>query len=523
GGEASSPSPWEGVRGRATSNNLTTPLPAEHPQPQTRMLFVYLKQPKLISQAILVTALPLLSYIYIYIRGAQHPEWRGEGEWPTAWDWFTDFITIQQGQDELGPGLSLENFFTAEFPALMAHELTWLVLVGGLLGITCLGKRRAIFLYSTLAIYMLFCWAYRFGNWFQVIIPVYPIFLIGVAAGVEALYKWQWLNPLHSDINPYSDKNLHFDINIDSSRKINLPPSPKPVEGELASTGSANDFWEVLKVGTVPHSDKNLTTVSQKNRAPVLIILNLLMLILVGYRLTTNLPRANQQGLPTDTGLFAGWAVLADQPPANITLYTDFEERVALQYLQTMWQLAPTMRLDDIVEPSAEPRYITRRALTADPTLLDLHKQVPYALGEQIIMLTEQPLTALPDQATPVVVPFGESLTLQGYHINPSPDNFSNTQITLYWHTDQPLPADYTISVRPLHGGQPISLNDAPLIQDHQPVWGLYPTSRWRVNELIADMYTLPLPVQPNALQIVIYYAIDDGFENLAVQVIELE
>lgn len=31
--------------------------------------------------SILAAALPLISYAYVYIRGAQHPEWRGAGEW----------------------------------------------------------------------------------------------------------------------------------------------------------------------------------------------------------------------------------------------------------------------------------------------------------------------------------------------------------------------------------------------------------------------------------------------------------
>ncbi|MDM8527189.1 DUF2723 domain-containing protein [Anaerolineales bacterium HSG24] len=450
------------------------------------MLLIYLKQPKLIGQAIIVTALPLLSYAYIFIRGTQHPEWRGEGEWATAWDWFTDFITIQQGQDELGPGLSLEQFFTTEFPALMGQELTLIILIGGLLGIAFLGWRRAIFLYSTLSIYMLFCWAYRFGNWFQVIIPAYPIFLIGVAAGVAALNRWL-------------SKNSISLLNFSTWKEIII-----------------SRFCTYSGINEKIRNDLSFLS-------PLYTIANLIMLILACYHLIANLPQANQRNQPTDTGLDLGWLILADQPPADITLLTDFEERVALQYLQTMWQLAPTMHLSEKGDTPLLPHYLTRRAHAANPTQLDLSRHHPHALGEQIIMLTDNPLTELLGKATPSPLPFGDLLTLQGYHISPANDYNPNTQITLYWQTDQSLSADYTISVRPMRDGQPISLNDTPLIQDHQPVWGLYPTSQWQPSELVADVYALPLPVRPDALQIVVYYALDDGFENLAVQMVEFQ
>ena len=104
------------------------------------VFFSYLKRPKFTSQAIGLALLPLISYAYIYIRGAQHPEWRGIGQWPSTWAWFIQFITIQQGRDELAPGLSLDTIFTNEFPSLMGQELTWLVFFGGLLGLAYLGS-----------------------------------------------------------------------------------------------------------------------------------------------------------------------------------------------------------------------------------------------------------------------------------------------------------------------------------------------------------------------------------------------
>jgi hypothetical protein len=205
-----------------------------------------LRRPKLILGSALLLMLPVISYAYVYARGAAHPEWRGEGQWPSTWAWFVDFVTTQQGRDELAPGLSFGQFFTAEFPSLIWGELTWIVLVGGLVGLWWLGRRRALFIYGTLAIYLLFCWVDRFGNWFQVIIPTYPLVILGFGAGLSALWSRRWR----------SDAML------------------------LAVRG-------LILAGLVG---------------------------LVAYRLTLNLPRADQSHRSEDIGLDPGWVVLADGP-----------------------------------------------------------------------------------------------------------------------------------------------------------------------------------------------------------------
>ena len=63
-----------------------------------------------------------------------------------------------------------------------------------------------------------------------------------------------------------------------------------------------------------------------------------------------------------------------------------------------------------------------------------------------------------------------------------------------------------------------------PIIQDHEPVWGFYPTSRWAAGSLIRDMYTFELPqnTSPSAVQIVIYQASGSSFENVADQTLML-
>lgn len=405
----------------------------------------YLQQPGLVLRAVAVALLPLLSYGYVFVRGAQHPEWRGQGQWPSAWAWFVDFVTIQQGRDELAPGLGLANIFTAEFPSLMWHELTLLVFIGGLAGLAFLGRRRAIFLAGTLAIYVIFCWSYRFGNWFQVIIPAYPIFTIGFGA-------------------------------------------------LLAKAGEIGRRWRYTEAGLA-------------------LVLGLLVLVQLGR----NWPRANQRNLPAATGLQPGWAILADNPVSPALIAADFEERVALQYLVSVWGAAAGLTPVEAGTPFTGPAnaYISRRASIGAPDSIDVSRHFPQAAGAQLIALPVQPLQTLPPQARPADLDVGGEFRLVGWE---QIESAAGWQLALYWQASRPIATDYTVSVRPLAQGQLITGAGEAVIQDHQPVWGVYPTSRWRPGEIVRDVYALDLPpgITPDAAQVVVYRATDSGFENLA-------
>jgi hypothetical protein len=264
------------------------------------------------------------------------------------------------------------------------------------------------------------------------------------------------------------------------------------------------------------------------------------LILLLLYRFTTNLPRANQHNLPTDTGLDPGWAILADKPQAPAVIASDFSERVALQYLSSIWGAAPgvyptvpgdftPLTVGQVVNLS---HYITRRAIAATPQTVPLKEKYPQAAGEQLILLSDQPLTKLPSGIRPLDLPFGDTLKLAGWEQITNhyslPDEVAarlqraNWQIALYWQTSQPLTEDYTVSARPLVEGQVVAVNGEALIQDHQPVWGIYPTSRWHPGEIVRDVYALTLPenVTPEAIQIVVYKTSNTGFENLGEQTI---
>ncbi|MCO6452513.1 MAG: DUF2723 domain-containing protein [Caldilineales bacterium] len=145
-----------------------------------------LKRPKLILKAIFAALIPLLSYAFVYMRGAQHPEWRGQGDWTTAGQWFLDFISTQQGRNELTWALSPLG---GGFPEMVWAEISIVILALGVVGWALLGQRHLLLFGSTAIIYALFSFIDRFGNWYQVIMPLYPLFLLG--AGVSLARLWR--------------------------------------------------------------------------------------------------------------------------------------------------------------------------------------------------------------------------------------------------------------------------------------------------------------------------------------------
>jgi hypothetical protein len=447
-----------------------------------------LRRPGLIARCAGLALLPVASYAYVYVRGAAHPEWRGVGQWPSDWAWFVDFLTAHQGRDEMAPGLTLARFFTGEFPALIWGELTWLVLVGGLVGLWWLGRRRALFLYSTLAIYAVFCWVDRFGNWFQVIMPVYPLIILGFAAGLAAV----------------GDK-------------------PSAIGHRRSGVGN-------------PQSPiSNLQPLISNLQSLILIAL----VFLVAYRFAVSLPRADQSRRPEDTGLDPGWAVLADHPLPNSVIVGETDEWLALQYLVTIWEAQPPVIPRPLCRPDAAGTtavYLTRRAAAADPACLaERHR---YAAGVTLIRTQADPNTQLPDSAHPLTIGFGPTMALVGFGTQVAPgsddprsslastSHFSpRWRLSLYWQATAKSDIDYTISVRPLQKGALISGGDGqPVIQDHQPVWNAYPTSRWSPGEIVRDDYGLDLPGQvvPDGVQIVVYRVTAGGFENLGEATLSL-
>ena len=409
-----------------------------------------LRRPRLIAMALGLAAAPLLSYVFVYVRGAQHPEWRGVGQWADTWRWFWSFVSTQQGQSELT--WAFTPFLTAEFPSLIWREMTVPGLVIGLLGLLALrgparaaSQRRAAAIYATLTIYLVFCWVDRLGNWYQVIMPAYALLAIGIAAA--AVWAWD--------------------------------------QGEAVSRRASH--------GKALYASAIRT----------MLVLALLGLAL--YRGIVSFPQADSRDRPDDTGLAAGWAILADDPPPGTAIFAAQDEALAIDYLTDIWGQRPDVRV--VTSGEARRRLAHDAALAVTISVLplaaaeispDAHLS---ALGSTLVRMQRMPQWDAPADLLPWTHDFGPELRLIGGRVSRQRAT-GETVVLLVWQTRGAVGSDWSVSVRLTRGGQEL----AQLDRQH-PVHGAYPMTRWSPAEIVADAYafTLPAGARPDGLMVILY------------------
>jgi hypothetical protein len=424
-----------------------------------------LRRPRLILAALVLAALPLASYAFVYIRGAQHPEWRGVGQWASTWAWFWSFLSTRQGISELT--WSWRPFFTLEFPALIWRELTPVGLLAGLGGLWLLrdgrGKRRlAAALYATLVLYLAFCWIDRMGNWYQVIMPVYALLALGL--GLLADAGWR-------------------------------------LAADHAETGM---FWRV---------------------GMVVALLALLAYTFAGsYGRANSHNRPDDTALAPAWAMLAdapphGAAVLGTLPEEAALNYLTI-----IWGVRPDLRAVTSQQARGILAVGAPPLVVTQAALPLVPA--EVSPAAHYsALGRTLITLSAAPLTALPatDSASaggasaawrPWTHDFGDGVRLAGGYISTDTAT-GETVVRLVWLANARPAADWSVSVRLSHSGQQLAQFDRA-----HPVAGAYPTTRWSPGERVADAYSLRLPpgAAADALTVILYRRDGKGgFINLGV------
>ncbi len=448
-----------------------------------------LRRPRLIATAVALAALPLLGYLYVYARGAAHPEWRGVGQWANAGQWFWSFISTQQGRDELT--WSLAPFFTREFPSQIWGELTVPGLVAGLIGLAALGRRRALVLYATLAIYVVFCWIDRLGNWYQVIMPAYALVAVGIAATMD-----------------------HAMRRVTDDERRTTDDERRTTDDERRTT-----------------NDERRTTDDGRNtQYAVRAALILTLIALIAYRGALSFPRANSHGRADDTGLAPGWAILADDPAPGTAVLGTLDETLALNYLTEIWGERPDVRSVTSGQARAVlaqggPLAVTEAALPLVPAEISPASHYS-ALGRTLVAVSAAPAAGWPMGARsgdrpqqsadlrPWTHDFGPALRLAGGRVARNAAT-QETVVLLTWEARAKPAEDWSVSVRLTQGGQEI----AQLDRQH-PVAGAYPTSAWAPGEVIGDAYPFILPpgAAADGVTVILYRrAADGGFVNLDV------
>ncbi len=434
-----------------------------------------LRSLRTIVAAVAAALLPLASYAYVYIRGAAHPEWWGAGSWSDASQWFWSFVSTAQGREELGWGLEAGRaFFGNGFPELMWQELSLPFFVLGILGILLLNRRLVTLIYGFMGLTLLFSWAYRYGNWYQVILPVYPLILLGVAA----IFDWV-------------DRPRIERISTDKTKKIREnPPNPRSI------------------------------------------LLLSLIVIAIGWRLNASLPQADSRNRPSDDALDHA-AILLDQPlPTSANLFAAVDDALALQYLTEIWAIQPDAAVVSSQEAGRKlaagaPVLATWRAAQ---TLADeLPPEIAPAIQSHSPdwLLFAPPGQAPPSTAPQAVVdtPVTDGVTLHGYAAAPSPagapvtDGPQGLDVTLFWMLEGGAwPDELAISVRPTMDGAFIPSPDDPaaILQQDAPGPARGMMVATSAPAQVADAYRFPGAETADGITVIVYRPVDGGFENVA-------
>ncbi len=431
-----------------------------------------LRRPRIIIGAVAAAALPLTAYLYVYLRGAAHPEWWGAGDWTSVQEWFWAFVSTSQGREELmwafEPG---RPFLGGGFPELIWQELSWPLLLIGLIGITGFDRRLRFLLYSTLGFYLIFCWAYRFGNWFQVILPAYPLILLGIVPPVERLQR--------------------------AANALNVPWQQRALTvAPLILLGIAF-IWRV---------DQSLPRADSRYRPEDTALTR------AGQLLADPIPPQAGLFAPVDDALALTYLTQIWQIRPDLTVASRYQAEDLLargQVLFATWESVPTLFAeipngDQLAVQGFGTEWVQLRFPNTTPPLEGIHTTAP-------------PITRI-DQ------PIAPGLTLGGYAAGRSPSGAPihppappGVDVTLFWELDSGVwPADLSISVRPLRGDSLIPGSDGqPIQQDRpRPVHGLWRDRSEPVT--VADGYRLPMAQPADRLLVVIYTVEAGGFRNLA-------
>jgi hypothetical protein len=421
---------------------------------------------KVIGGAVVAACLPLISYLYVYQRGATHPEWWGDGPWQNVQQWFWVFVSTAQGREELGWGFEPGRaFFGNQFPELIWHELSLPLLLLGLIGIALLGRKPATLLYGTLAIYLVFCWAYRYGNWYQVILPAYPLLLLGVAAlassGIDYAERAGWRSAWR--LLPYG----------------------------------------LLTVALVWRFNASLPAANSRNRTEDTALDQAATLI--------------EQRLPQGARLFAE----VQDALALDYLINIWQIRPDLQVVSSP-QAADALRAEQPLLSTWSAATTLRNELPGD---LQTNLQLQSAAADWI-RFSPGPVELM----TPLILsktPVTDTLILFGYSTAIAPvsrildaDPPSALDITLYWQLSADWPSEVAISVRPTAEGHYLpdpAIQGAILQQDRaRPAHGLLAVHGDALEQPVADAYRFIGASEADGVQVILYRQHEGGFENLA-------
>ena len=445
------------------------------------------RQPKAIAGSVVAAMLPLLAYIWVYVRGSRHPEWWGSHDFDSPANWFWSFVSTAQGREELmwafEPGRPLLG---NGFPELMIQELSWPVLLAGVAGIAFLRRPLPFVLYATLALYMGFSWAYRFGNWFQVIMPAYALLLVGVGASAD-----RWESALEERRNA----------------------APLGKAARIAGAILASLPLALLAVATI-------------------------------WRFGASLPAADSRGRPGDNALIRPAILLSSQLPEGSAVFAPVEDALGIQYLGDIWGLRPDVRVVGSREAAAllrsQPVFSTLDgARTLVEEIAQFVRVQPVVVSPDWVLVPPAASTNLDAaQYWPELQAYAldglalDEVSLIGYELAPSPsgepvieDSTPAFDIVLTWRLrNGTWPEGLSVSVRPTVGHRFVAAQGDPgaIVQSDRslPVQLALNAPPTDADVVIRDPFRVQFPDDAASgdvgIAVILYRTTAAGFEDVA-------
>jgi hypothetical protein len=217
--------------------------------------------------------------------------------------------------------------------------------------------------------------------------------------------------------------------------------------------------------------------------------------------------------------LVPGQAILADDPPTDAAIVTTVEEKLALDYLTTIWGQRPDVRAistAQIVQILNEerPLLVTRTAASyaAAESGLDL---CYIAWGPTLLLAAPGQLPPLPPiSLVSTARPLGDGLELVGLKISAG-EEASVWKVWLALRAQMAPQSDWSLSAR-------LFTDEGELAQqDHSaPALGYTPTTTLHPGDTVSDAFRFTIPADrwPQGLRLILYRQRDDGsFQNLTI------